>query len=674
MSVLETDLLPYSSCLCIAAQAVLVLAPHPDDEVFGCGGAIASHIKAKQSVCVVILTDGGLFGDTTVRKLESQAAAAVLGYGLPEFWAFPDRGLVYSESLVRRLVNKIAATGSDLVYAPSPWEAHPDHRQTTLVAIEAVRRAGQTVRLAFYEVGAPLRPNVLLDITLQVEVKDKAMRCFTSQLVHQDYVQHIQALNRYRTYTLPRTVAAAEAYWVLSALDLVHIQPGGLWLPISPGITAELADMSNLPQQWPLVSILIRSLDRPYLVQALDSIALQNYPAIEVVVVAAVSDHENLPVTCGAFPLRLLATDSALARSKAANVAMAAAKGELLLLLDDDDWLMPGHIARLVRVLQRQPNVWAAYTGVALVDAQGATIGQAIDLPFDQVRQLAGNLTPIHAVMFRTTVQAQGCRFDETLDLYEDWDFWLQLSKLAPMVHLPGTSAVYRIHESSGVHALDGAASTAALAIQQKWAGEWTAQQFGQIMGRVWSYPELSANLNDSRRAVEDSQRSLLDSQRNLSDSQRNLSDSQRNLSDSQRNLSDSQRSLADALHGLADARHSLSDTQQCLADVRRQVALLNQDLMARDTLVAQHDLTIAAQQTHVDAAQAQAKELASQLAHQQQDNAALRQQMQEIAQNLAQEIARLERDRATLLNSRSWRITRPLRWAGSLTRKVGKI
>ena len=65
--------------------------------------------------------------------------------------------------------------------------------------------------------------------------------------------------------------------------------------------------------------------------------------------------------------------------------------------------------------------------------------------------------------------------------------------------------------------------------------------------------------------------------------------------------------------------------------------------------------------------------ELASQLARQQDDNALLRQQMQETAQNLAQEIARLERDHATLLTSRSWRITRPLRWAVDLTRKAGK-
>lgn len=627
-NLLESDLIPYTASPGLNARAVLVLAPHPDDEVFGCGGAIAGHVVAGVPVQVVILTDGALFGDSSVRYQECLAAAAVLGYGQPDFWALPDRGLTYSEALVQRVVDALKASGADLVYAPSPWEVHPDHRQTTQIAIEAVRRAGQTVRLAFYEVGAPLRPNLLVDITAHLAAKEAAMRCFASQLAQQDYVQHIQALNRYRTYTLPRTVAAAEAYWVLSALELEHIQPGGLWLPISPGATA---DLSSPPQQLPLVSILIRSLDRAYLAQALDSIALQTYPAIEVVVVAALPDHENLPAACGAFPLRLLQTNTALPRSKAANTAIAAAEGELLLLLDDDDWLMPGHIARLVQVLQRQPHVWAAYTGIALVDSQGKAMGQTIDLPFDPVRQLAGNLTPIHAVMFRAAVLGQGCRFDETLDLYEDWDFWLQLSKLAPMVHLPGTSAVYRIHESSGVHARDGSAGVSALAIQQRWASDWTPQQLGHIMGRVWSHPELSANLNDSRRAVEDSQRSL------------------------------------------SDTRHTLSETRHRLGEASHQVAVLNQEVAARDAQLVQNSIAMAAQDTRLHAAQGHMTELASQLARQQDDNALLRQQMQQTAQNLAQEIARLERDHATLLTSRSWRITRPLRWAVDLTRKAGK-
>lgn len=216
----EPDLVPYKSERTLSARSVLVLAPHPDDEVFGCGGAIASHVQCGVKVCVIVLTDGALYGDAGVRMQESIDAAHVLGYGSPEFWHQPDRGLICSEGLVQRLLAKMAEVGADLVYAPSPWEVHPDHRQAYLLAVEAARKSASGVRLALYEVGAALRPNVLLDMTAQAEIKATAMLCFASQLTQQNYLLHMKALNQYRTYTLGPNVAMAEAFWLTTPGEL----------------------------------------------------------------------------------------------------------------------------------------------------------------------------------------------------------------------------------------------------------------------------------------------------------------------------------------------------------------------------------------------------------------------------------------------------------------------
>jgi len=216
----ESDLVPYSAQVCLPARSVLVLAPHPDDEVFGCGGVIRSHVLNGVQVHVVVLTDGALYGDADIREQESIAAAGVLGYGVPEFWQQPDRGLVCSDVLVHRLTAKIAELGADLVYAPSPWEVHPDHRQAYLLAVAAARRCAQPVRLALYEVGSALRPNVLVDISLHAERKTTALLCFASQLKQQDYLVHMNALNQYRTYTLGRNVQLAEAFWLTTPDEL----------------------------------------------------------------------------------------------------------------------------------------------------------------------------------------------------------------------------------------------------------------------------------------------------------------------------------------------------------------------------------------------------------------------------------------------------------------------
>jgi len=478
---LESELLPYQAHARLSAQRVLVIAPHPDDEIFGCGGAIALHRQAGIPVSVAILTGGEIFGDPGVRLQESLAAATFVGSPNVECWGLPDRSLVCSEALVQRMAAYIEALDVDLIYAPSPWEIHPDHRQASWLAIESIRRVGYTARLAFYEVGAPLRPNVLLDITPVQTAKTMAMKAFTSQQELQDFCGQIQALNKYRTYSLPRSVEAVEAFWLLEPTQLSQLASSGVWAHVSPGLTTSV----DRPVDLPLVSVMIRSVGRDSLYQALDSVALQTYPNIEVVVVAATALHPQLPSRCGPHPIRLITTEQQLPRSRAANVALDHARGEFALFLDDDDWLMPSHIARLAEVLQGQPMAKAVYTGVSTVDAGGSPIGQVFDIPFDATRLRVQNLMPIHAVLFRFALVRDACRFDEGLDLYEDWDFWVQVSKLAPMVHLPGVSAVYRIHESSGVHDADGPAQAAAGALYSRWHSEITPDELSGLVSRV---------------------------------------------------------------------------------------------------------------------------------------------------------------------------------------------
>jgi len=251
----ESTCIPYHACQGLPAKAVLVLAPHADDEVFGCAGAMVRHVQAGCTVSVIVLSDGAYgAGDQTsrviaTREAESGAAATLLGYPCPVFWRLPDRGIVYSEALIGRVMSAITAAGADLVYAPALTEIHPDHRAVAMVAVEAIRRLGAGFRLAMYEVGVPLSPNVLLDISAQAELKQRAMQCFASQLKAQAYDAHIAALNRFRTYTLAASVHMAEAYCVLDGKQLAN----GLG-DIADAARAQIAD-KWLPQAQRILEI-----------------------------------------------------------------------------------------------------------------------------------------------------------------------------------------------------------------------------------------------------------------------------------------------------------------------------------------------------------------------------------------------------------------------------------
>jgi LmbE family N-acetylglucosaminyl deacetylase len=225
----EASALPTSG-----ARGVLIVAPHPDDEVFGCGGTAALYAQAGIPVRALILTDGGLWGVppegqsiVAARQAEARAAAAVLGCEPPIFETFADRSLDAGEATAHLLAQHVRRLRADVVMAPSPWEIHPDHRAAALLAIAAIGLLGEGHTLVQYEIGAPLLPNVLLDITPVRQLKQQAMACFASQLAMQRYDRHVNALNVFRTYTLPANVEAAEALRVATPQEAAQ-DPFGL--------------------------------------------------------------------------------------------------------------------------------------------------------------------------------------------------------------------------------------------------------------------------------------------------------------------------------------------------------------------------------------------------------------------------------------------------------------
>lgn len=248
--------------------------------------------------------------------------------------------------------------------------------------------------------------------------------------------------------------------------------------------------MNTLVKTPPLVSILIRSTARPELDEALRSVAAQTWPNIEVVVIDAKGAlHPPLPEACGPFPLRLEGTGHPLKRSVAANLGLDCARGDFLLLLDDDDWLEPGHIASLVARLQAEDDAIAAYAGVECVrvasDCTLKTV-RTYNEAYDPARLMVENTIPIHALLFRKHAVTAGCRFDEAFDLFEDWDFWLQLAALGHFSHVDAISARYRIHGESGLGvAAEENRSVAALQqLLAKWGPRWTPRQLQDLVAR----------------------------------------------------------------------------------------------------------------------------------------------------------------------------------------------
>ena len=151
-------------------KKIVVFAPHPDDETWGCGGTIAKKIREGYEVQIVIMTDGryafqsvlGIDSDPTpeelkeIRREEVKRAVKILG--VPEenmvFLDFVDGELENHENeAVEKVVKILNENDPAEIYIPYKKDGHPDHRATYRIVKNAIKKLGISTSVYQYSIG-----------------------------------------------------------------------------------------------------------------------------------------------------------------------------------------------------------------------------------------------------------------------------------------------------------------------------------------------------------------------------------------------------------------------------------------------------------------------------------------------------------------------------------------
>jgi hypothetical protein len=163
------------------------------------------------------------------------------------------------------------------------------------------------------------------------------------------------------------------------------------------------------------------------------------------------------------------------------------------MFLDDDDWISSDHVQNLVTALKTNLDVKAVYASAQKMTHEGLPLDHVFDTEFDPYLLMRDNYIPIHAVLFEKNLVKQGCRFDNTFEIYEDWDFWLQLSRHTDFKHIHNITAFYRAGGDSGTDIKDDAIrfnpnskfGKARAHIYDKWCKKWNGNQINLLLGNT---------------------------------------------------------------------------------------------------------------------------------------------------------------------------------------------
>jgi LmbE family N-acetylglucosaminyl deacetylase len=188
---------------------VLVIAPHPDDESIGCGGALCLHARRGDRITVVYLTSGELGlkhlprrDACVLRECEAARAAKILGVAGTVFLRLADWFVSDAvEKGAAKLGPILKRVKPALIYLPHEQEWHPDHKAALPMLRTALEQSRTVVTpsVRAYEIWTPLPAyDHVEDISAVMPRKLRALRAHKSQLKEFDYVRAVSGLNQFR--------------------------------------------------------------------------------------------------------------------------------------------------------------------------------------------------------------------------------------------------------------------------------------------------------------------------------------------------------------------------------------------------------------------------------------------------------------------------------------------
>lgn len=219
-------------------ENVLVISPHPDDEIVGCGGTLIKMLNEGSFVTVLQLTDGSntcALKDypehirKTIRLEEAKNVAENLQFAELILWKEKDSQLKCTTENVRKLVDILERIRPKVIFVPFLNDPHPDHA----MANEILRRALEVsshnlpeVDVLSYEVWSFVPPNSYCIIDNQFDKKAQMLMKYRTGMKAVDYVHECESLNSYNKYIFLNKKGFAEAFFTLNAKAYVKLIKG----------------------------------------------------------------------------------------------------------------------------------------------------------------------------------------------------------------------------------------------------------------------------------------------------------------------------------------------------------------------------------------------------------------------------------------------------------------
>lgn len=174
---------------------ILFFGAHPDDVELNCGGTLISLVDSGKKAGIVDLTRGELStrGNLKTREEETKAASEFMGLSYRTNLNLKDGSVAADMPAKRKVITELRKLRPEIVFAPFPFDRHPDHVHSGNLIRESVFLSGlskirtgnykpfRPSRSLFYRSALDIPVSVIFDISKTYSRKISALRCYKTQ-------------------------------------------------------------------------------------------------------------------------------------------------------------------------------------------------------------------------------------------------------------------------------------------------------------------------------------------------------------------------------------------------------------------------------------------------------------------------------------------------------------
>ena len=202
-------------------KKILIIAPHPDDEVLGCGGYL---IRAKEKGCELYLVSLTLGSENESIQRQSELEAVMSELSIDRHLSLNWRQNCIREELSQSdsVEKKIEEYNPDQILIPFILDNHPDHIDSNLVMTKL--NGNINCEVLCYQVYSNILTNTYLDITNIAEKKYSLMNNYKSQVDNFDFINWNRGLCAWNSrHAKNKEQKLIESYFTIPIDDYIKV-------------------------------------------------------------------------------------------------------------------------------------------------------------------------------------------------------------------------------------------------------------------------------------------------------------------------------------------------------------------------------------------------------------------------------------------------------------------